>query len=83
MNVLIWALLTGGVTGAAWVGILAMMRHERMLKRQRQLTEELQQRVSALEQVEHRLLEAEERLDYSERLLVQERDRRRESGPTG
>jgi hypothetical protein len=73
---IVWALLTGGVTGAAWIGILALQRHERMLQRQRLLTEELQQRLEALEQVEGRLLEAEERLDYTERNLVQDAERR-------
>jgi uncharacterized membrane-anchored protein YhcB (DUF1043 family) len=76
-QVFIWALLTGGVTGGVWIGILALERHERMLKRQRQLTEHLQQRLEALEQVEGRLLEAEERLDYTERNLVQDAQRRR------
>ena len=77
LQVLLWALLTGGVTGATWVGILAMQRHERMLRRQRQLTDELLQRVAALEGVEPRLLEAEERLDFTERRLVEERERPR------
>ncbi|HEX5818340.1 MAG TPA: hypothetical protein VFY20_05665 [Gemmatimonadales bacterium] len=76
-EIIIWALLTGGVTGAVWIGILALHRHERMLERQRQLTEHLQQRLDALEQVEGRLLEAEERLDYTERNLVQDARHRR------
>jgi len=76
-QVVIWALLTGGITGATWIGILALQRHERMLARQRQLTDELQQRLEALERVDGRLLDAEERLDYAERKLAQDAVRRR------
>jgi Tfp pilus assembly protein PilO len=76
-QVLIWALLTGGITGATWIGILALQRHEKMLERQRKLTDELQQRLAALEQVEGRLLEAEERLDFTERSLVRDAARQR------
>ena len=76
-EIILWALLTGGITGGVWIGILALNRHERMLDRQRQLTDRLQQRLEALEQVEGRLLEAEERLDYTERNLVQDAERRR------
>ena len=78
---LLWALLSGGVTGAVWVGILAWSRHEKILQRQRRLTEDLERRLEALEQVEPRLLEAEERLDFTERRLVQERERGREERP--
>ena len=66
----IWALLTGFITGGVWIGILAMQRHERMLERQRLLTEDLQRRLEALENVDGRLAEAEERLDFTERRLV-------------
>lgn len=76
LETVLWGLLTGGVTGAVWVGILALQRHEKMLARQRRLTEELQQRLDALEQVEPRLMEAEERLDFTERSLAQEAVRR-------
>ena len=76
-EIIVWALLTGGITGGVWIGILALHRHERMRDRQQQLADDLQQRLEALEQVEGRLLEAEERLDYTERNLIQDAERRR------
>jgi uncharacterized membrane-anchored protein YhcB (DUF1043 family) len=76
-NEILWALLTAGITGGIWVGIVLTGRHRRMLDEQRQLTERLQQRLDRVEDVQGRLAEVEERLDFAERRLLQEPDARR------
>jgi predicted nuclease with TOPRIM domain len=76
-NEILWALLTAGITGGIWVGIVLTSRHRRMLDEQRQLTERLQQRLDAVEDVQGRLAEVEERLDFTERRLLQEPASRR------
>ena len=75
---ILWALSTAGITGAVWAGILAWQLHRRLLARQTELTDQLQQRLDALEAVSHRLAEAEERLDFAERRLAQGAPARRE-----
>jgi hypothetical protein len=77
VNELLWALLTAGITGGIWVGIVLTSRHRRMLAEQQELTERLQQRLDAVEDVQGRLAEVEERLDFTERRLLQEPDARR------
>jgi len=72
VNELLWALLTAGVTGGVWVGIVLTSRHRRMLDEQLLLTERLRQRLDAVEDVQGRLAEVEERLDFAERRLLQE-----------
>jgi uncharacterized membrane-anchored protein YhcB (DUF1043 family) len=72
VNEILWALLTAGITGGVWVGIVLTSRHRRMLTEQQQLTESLQRRLEAVEDVQGRLAEVEERLDFAERRLLQE-----------
>lgn len=67
----VWALLTGAVTGGAWVGIVLFRRQERTLAEQLRLFDEVEQRLEELAEVGNRLAEAEERLDHAERLLSQ------------
>lgn len=77
VNEILWALLTAGITGGVWVGIVLTSRHRRMLAEQQQLTERLRQRLDAVEDVQGRLAEVEERLDFTERRLLQEPGARR------
>jgi hypothetical protein len=73
-NTIIWALLTGLVTGGTWVGIV-VFRHQRRLSRLTpELLGEVQSRLDELEHVNKRLAEVEERLDFAERLLTKEPD---------
>ena len=72
VNEILWALLTTGVTAGVWVGIVLTGRHRRMLAEQQQITERLQRRLDAVEDVQGRLAEVEERLDFAERRLLQE-----------
>lgn len=76
-NEILWALLTAGITGGVWVGIVLTSRHRRMLTEQQQLTASLQRRLEAVENVQGRLAEVEERLDFAERRLLQEPGLRR------
>jgi hypothetical protein len=74
-NVIVWALSTGLVTGAVWAAIL-IYRHQRRLPPptdQREV-EAMRRRLEELENVAHRLTEAEERLDFTEHLLMKKRE---------
>ena len=79
---IVWALLTGLITGGAWVGIV-LIRHRRQLARlEPELLDDLRRRVAGLEGVASRLGEVEERLDFAERLLRQRDEARRVSPPS-
>jgi hypothetical protein len=73
----IWALLTGAITGGAWVGIVLLRRQHRASARQLQLVEEADRRLDELADVGERLAEVEERLNFAERLLAQDREEHR------
>jgi hypothetical protein len=69
-NVIVWALLTGLVTGGAWVGIVLGRQRRRLGRFDYREIEDLRRRVAELERgVGDRLSAAEERLDFVERLL--------------
>jgi len=65
----IWALLTGLITGGVWVGIVFHQRQRRLGEEHESLRRELHRRMDALEAVDTQLAELEERLDFAERLL--------------
>lgn len=74
LNVVLWALLTGGVTGGAWVAIV-LRRHQReMVDDHVEMSAHLQRQLDDLTAVDIRLAEVEERLDFAERLLGQRAD---------
>jgi hypothetical protein len=77
----VWALLTGGVTGGVWVGIVLTSRRRRAAAERAALLDEVHQRVDELAYVDRRLAEAEERLDFTERLLAERRDAARRVEP--
>jgi len=77
VNELLWALTTAGITGGVWVGIVLTSRYRRLLAEQQVVTEHLQRRLDAVEDVQGRLAEVEERLDFAERRLLQEPGARR------
>jgi hypothetical protein len=74
---IVWALLTGGVSGAAWVGIVLWRRQRRIETQVPAELEALQYRLDDLEGLHERLTEAEERLDFTERRLHGEHLERR------
>ena len=71
-QIVLWALLTGGVTGAVWVAIVMFGRQKRIESERRGL-DEVNERLDDLDAAEQRVAELEERLDFAERLLAQKR----------
>lgn len=68
---IVWALLTGALTGGVWVGIVLLQRIRRIAERQPAELEDVRRRLDELDGVERRLAEVEERLEFTERLLAQ------------
>lgn len=71
-QIVIWALATGGITGAVWVAIV-MFQRQRRIDEGRRGIDEIDARLDDLEVAERRVAELEERLDFAERLLAQKR----------
>ena len=71
-QIVLWALLTGGITGAVWVGIVMFGRQRRIDAGRRDL-DDVNARLDDLDGAERRVAELEERLDFAERLLAQKR----------
>ena len=72
-QVVLWALLTGGITGAVWVAIV-MFQRQRRIDAERAGVDELEARMRDLEGSGQRVAELEERLDFAERLLAAHRE---------
>ena len=68
-NVVVWAFLTGLISGGAWVAIVLRGRQHRLAEQQRALLDDTNRRLAELDQTYQRLAEVEERLDFAERLL--------------
>ena len=68
--VVMWALATGAITGAVWVGTLLVSHLRKQALQQPILLAQLEDRLDRLEQVERRLAEVEGRLEFAERLLA-------------
>jgi hypothetical protein len=69
-QIVLWALFTGGITGAVWVAIVMFGRQKRIESERRGL-DEVNERLDDLDAAEQRVAELEERLDFAERLLAQ------------
>ena len=82
MEPILWALLTGIVTGGVWLGIVLAGRQRRLSRQDPVLLEDMRERLLRLEDVEKRLAEVEERLDFAERLLARQREPERLPPPT-
>lgn len=76
-NTVIWALLTGLITGGTWMGIVLLQRQARLANDQKAMRAELERRLDALEEVDEHIAELEDRLDFTERLLKTEREQQR------
>jgi hypothetical protein len=72
--IVLWALAIGVITGGVWVGIVLQRRQ---WEQQPLLHQELRNRLDGLQDLERRLADVEERLQFPERMLAKERDERR------
>lgn len=75
LQVLLWALGTGFITGAVWFAIVFFRRHPAQAKEPPVLPapEQGEQQSLSVDHLTRRLLEVEERLDATEQLLKRER----------
>ena len=80
-NIIIWALLTGAVTGGVGVAIVLLQRRFRIARRQTDVLEETERRLDELADVGTRVSEMEDRLDFAERTLTRQREESRLSPP--
>jgi hypothetical protein len=78
---IVWALLTGLVTGSVWTGIVLIGRQRRIDRLQPRLFDELQSRLEQLDDIERRLAETEGRLEFAERLLAEQQPPRKIAPP--
>ncbi len=69
MNEILWALLTGGVRGGVWVAIVLFGRLRDLSARQRELLDDRQHALDALEAQDRRLRQLDERLEFVQRML--------------
>ena len=69
IQVFTWALMNGLIVMATWGGIVLWNRQQRAERKQERLEDEITNRQEALDQVNQRVAQLEERLDFSERLL--------------
>ena len=81
--IVVWALATGAITGAIWVGTLLVSHLRKQALQQPILLAQLEDRLDRLEQVEKRLAEVEGRLEFAERLLAAGPPDERRSLPPG
>ena len=64
-----WLLMNGLIVAATWGGIVLWNRQKRAERQQHRLEDEITRRQEALDMVNQRVAELEQRLDLSERLL--------------
>jgi hypothetical protein len=77
----VWALLTGGVTGATWMGIVLFSRQRRLAREHRELLEDRQRALDELETLTGRVTELQDRLEFVERQIPQPREANRLAPP--
>jgi hypothetical protein len=75
MEVVLWAFLTGGISGGVWAAIVLKGRQRRMSEDYEALLEDNAAHVAELERVSRKLMELEERVDSAERLLIEHQHR--------
>ena len=75
MEVVLWALLTGGITGGVWTAIVLKARQKRLADDYEALVEDNATHVAELERVGQKMMELEERVDAAERLLIEHQHR--------
>ena len=77
LQVVVWALGTGLITGGFWVAIVLKQQQRRLTDFHDEMIGRMEDRLIQLEAVNHRLGDVEERLDFTERVLQTERDPKR------
>jgi cell division protein FtsB len=77
MEVVLWALLTGGITGGIWTAIVLKGRQRRLAEDYEALLEDNAAQVAELERVSRKMLDLEERVDSTERILIEKQQRDR------
>jgi len=75
MEVVLWALLTGGITGGVWTAIVLKGRQRRLAEDYEALLADNAAHVAELERVSHQMAELEERVDAAERILIEHQHR--------
>ena len=61
-TVILWALLTGGITGGVWVSIVLLGNHAQLRREQRELGAEVEARRAELARLEARMAQMERQL---------------------
>jgi hypothetical protein len=85
-QIVLWALLTGGITGGAWVSIVLLGNHARLRKAQQSLDLDVAARRAELARLEARLAFVESRfalMDGAMQAEVQQRSGERTPLPDG
>jgi hypothetical protein len=75
MEVVLWALLTGGITGGIWTAIVLKGRQRRLSEDYEALLQDNAAHGAELERVSRKMAELEERVDFAERLLIEHQHR--------
>lgn len=71
MQVVLWALVTGGVTGGVWMALVLLGRQRRLREQYQALLERTDDRVAEMERVQRRMMELGQRVESTEQQLVQ------------
>jgi hypothetical protein len=73
----IWAFLTGAISAGAWAVIVAAQREKRLADRYAAMLDRVEDQLAEMQDAIHRVIAVEDRMEYTERLLVQEREARK------
>lgn len=75
MHLIVWALLTGLVTGGSWMGIVLMRQQRELDRYEPEQLELLRGCLAELAETNARMAELEQRLERAERLLARPDER--------
>jgi hypothetical protein len=75
LQVVLWALVSGGITGGVWMAIVLFDRQKRLTRENAELLRDRQRALDALEDLTGRVAELEDRLEFTERVLTEPPDR--------
>ena len=75
MEIVIWAFLTGGITGGVFTAIVLRTRQRKLAHDYEALLDDNAAHVAELERVSRKMMELEERVDSAESLLIQQQQR--------
>ncbi len=72
-TIVIWALLTGGITGGVWVSIVLLSNHAKLRQEQHDLGMEIESRRMEVARLDARLAQMESRYAQIESAVARER----------